>query len=79
MHSILLQEVVVTANKPRVPEDIFETWSPRTFDYEETDRAGHSSFSFYTSDNSATVYTLTIEGITQDGELINKRITIDKR
>ena len=44
-----------------------------------TDRAGHSSFSFYTSDNSATAYTLTIEGITQDGELINKRITIDKR
>ena len=44
-----------------------------------TDRAGHSSFSFYTSDNSATAYTLTIEGITHDGELINKRITIDKR
>ena len=44
-----------------------------------TDRAGHSSFSFYTSDNSATAYTLTIEGITHDGELINKRINIDKR
>ena len=57
--------------------DLRETlyWAPCL----TTDRAGHSSFSFYTSDNSATAYTLTIEGITQDGELINKRITIDKR
>ena len=39
----LLQEVVVTANKPQVPEDIFETWSPRTFDYEEIERKGISS------------------------------------
>ncbi|MDD6474885.1 MAG: Plug domain-containing protein [Sodaliphilus pleomorphus] len=43
LYSILLQEVVVTANKPQVPEDIFETWSPRTFDYEEIERKGISS------------------------------------
>ncbi len=44
-----------------------------------TDRAGHSSFSFYTSDNTANAYTVTLEGITQDGELINKRFTINNR
>jgi hypothetical protein len=43
VHSILLQEVVVTANKPRVPEDIFETWSQKTIDYEEIERKGISS------------------------------------
>ena len=39
----LLQEVVVTANKPQVPEDIFETWSQKTIDYEEIERKGISS------------------------------------
>ena len=39
----LLQEVVVTANKPQVPEDIFETWSQKTTDYEEIERKGISS------------------------------------
>ncbi|NNV53970.1 TonB-dependent receptor [Limnovirga soli] len=42
-----------------------------------TDTAGKATVHFYTADNTAT-YTVTVTGITADGEMIYKRITINR-
>ena len=40
---------------------------------------GKSAFDFYTNDDDNTTYTLTIEGITTDGQLIHSRHTIKRQ
>ena len=49
-------------------------WSPCI----KVDGDGKAAFDFYTSDTEATTYTITIEGVTADGQLIHARHTINK-
>lgn len=43
IRSLLLDEVVITAKKKKVPEDIFEAMAFRSYHYEEMQRAGTTS------------------------------------
>ena len=40
---------------------------------------GKSAFDFYTNDDDNTTYTVTIEGVTADGQLIHTRHTIKRQ